>query len=329
MTIRISPLWYPLMVVASPFLLIFLIVRCRRYRKNIFAANKSNQSRIDTAKRLDLEELEYLHLTVLVDGRAKPDFAAEPAISYLLKTNKGQLLLDLGHGPDTDTLEQNVKKLGTDSEQIDGVVISHLHPDHMGGYCAAKNNKLTLPKIFEQEKVPICFLPQKIECKNFIGKLVTEPTLLPAGIASTGPLSRSLFLMGQTDEQALVLHLKGKGLVIITGCGHPTIELIHELAQKLSPLPLYAIIGGLHFPVKDSPLKRPGLKVLMIWGTGKPPWKKITDKDLSNTINNINQMSPEKLFISGHDSCNHALQRFQNETSAQTTILEAGGKYDI
>ena len=90
--------------------------------------------------------------------------------------------------------------------------------------------------------------------------------------------------MGWTEEQAIVARLKDKGLVVITGCGHPTIETIIQMAKHLSDEPIYAIGGGLHFPVTDSPLRKPGLKVQMIWGTGKPPWQKITEQDLEQTI---------------------------------------------
>jgi len=70
--------------------------------------------------------------------------------------------------------------------------------------------------------------------------------------------------------------------------------------------------GGLHFPITDSPLRKPGLKVQMIWGTGKPPWKRITEKDLERTIENLNAINPKHVFLSAHDTCDYAIDRFQN-----------------
>ena len=76
-------------------------------------------------------------------------------------------------------------------------------------------------------------------------------------------------------------------------------------------------------------MKKPGLKVQMIWGTGKPPWKKIMDRDLSRTITNINRMAPEKMLISPHDSCDHALRRFETDLDAGVSVLEAGKTYEF
>jgi 7,8-dihydropterin-6-yl-methyl-4-(beta-D-ribofuranosyl)aminobenzene 5'-phosphate synthase len=49
------------------------------------------------------------------------------------------------------------------------------------------------------------------------------------------------------DDQGLVVHLKGKGLVIITGCAHSGIINTIQFAQKLTEISsVYAIIGGFH-----------------------------------------------------------------------------------
>ena len=40
-----------------------------------------------------------------------------------------------------------------------------------------------------------------------------------------------------TEEQALVARLRGKGLVVVTGCGHPTIEVILAAGELEPPKP--------------------------------------------------------------------------------------------
>ena len=49
------------------------------------------------------------------------------------------------------------------------------------------------------------------------------------------------------DDQAIVMHVKDKGLVILTGCGHAgAINTIHH-AQKLTGIEnVYAVLGGFH-----------------------------------------------------------------------------------
>ena len=48
-------------------------------------------------------------------------------------------------------------------------------------------------------------------------------------------------------EQALVVHVAGQGLVLITGCGHPTLERLVIRAESLYDLPVVGVVGGLHY----------------------------------------------------------------------------------
>ena len=49
------------------------------------------------------------------------------------------------------------------------------------------------------------------------------------------------------DDQALVLSVKGKGLVVLTGCGHAGVINTLQYARKLSQQDkVHAVIGGFH-----------------------------------------------------------------------------------
>ena len=49
------------------------------------------------------------------------------------------------------------------------------------------------------------------------------------------------------DDQALVCHIKGKGLAILTGCGHSGIVNIIRHAKRLTGVEaVYAVLGGFH-----------------------------------------------------------------------------------
>jgi len=138
-----------------------------------------------------------------------------------------------------------------------------------------------------------------------------------------------LFFLGLCEEQALAARIKDKGLVVITGCGHPTVEVILEMARRLSSDPIYAIAGGIHFPVTKSRFRWRGIQGQMFFGTGKPPWRRINDDDLSQTIAHINEAGPKKVLLSAHDTCDHALDRLSKELEADTTVLEAGATCSI
>jgi 7,8-dihydropterin-6-yl-methyl-4-(beta-D-ribofuranosyl)aminobenzene 5'-phosphate synthase len=57
------------------------------------------------------------------------------------------------------------------------------------------------------------------------------------------------------DDQALILNVANKGLVILTGCGHAGIVNICRYARRLTGVDrLYAVIGGFHL---SGPLFEP------------------------------------------------------------------------
>lgn len=329
MTHRISPLWWPVLAIASPVLLPALWFRNNKFIKDVSQVRQLNRKRIDNFSPIELPELEYLKLTVLAEEKVQQGFRGTPGISYKIETDKGSLLFDIGFGSEEPGLAHNANKLGFNLDQVDALVISHLHPDHMGGFKAVRENRLILPKTFGKPNGMPCFLPAPATAIGFEAQVVTNPQLLAAGMASTGPLARSLFLMGRTDEQALVGRLKGKGIVIIAGCGHPTIQKIIEMVSHITKEPIYAVCGGFHLPITDSPLKKPGLKVQMIWGTGKPPWKKITDKDLDKTLGALKRANIKRVLLSHHDCCSHSSDRIHKELDANVSLLRAGASYEL
>ena len=55
------------------------------------------------------------------------------------------------------------------------------------------------------------------------------------------------------DDQAIVLSIKDKGLVVITGCAHAGIINILNYAKELTGEDrIYAVIGGMHLTVCSS-----------------------------------------------------------------------------
>ncbi len=55
------------------------------------------------------------------------------------------------------------------------------------------------------------------------------------------------------DEQALVINVREKGLVVITGCSHSGIVNTVRHAQRMTGVnDVYAVIGGLHLARADD-----------------------------------------------------------------------------
>lgn len=324
---RIPPLMWPVLALASPVLAPALLFRNHVFRKNCVLAEQRNRDRIGQAAPLDLPELEFLKLSVLVEETASPDYENDPGVSYLLRTNLGSLLLDVGFGPETSTLAHNAAMSKVDFSEVDAVAISHLHPDHMGGMAAHRSQSVRIPDEASGLKGKPCFLPEAADVEGLEPKIVTKPMLFSAGIGSTGPLARSLFFLGMCEEQVLIARVRNKGLCVITSCGHPSVKIILQMVRRLSDEPIYAIIGGFHFPITKSRFQRWGVQLQMLFGTGKPPWRRITDDDLTETIVQINAAKPKRVLLSAHDTCKHALKRLVIELEADKAILTAGRMY--
>ncbi len=340
MNFKIAPVWWPVCLILSPVLIPVMLVKYVVYLHNRKRVSEVNAGKLEAATRLELPEVDSLRLSVLVDWKKENGFRGDAGVSYFVETNLGTLLFDVGHGPENPTLATNARKMGFNIESAQALAISHLHKDHMGGLAAARNKEVTIPEelwgteqsngaIASRKAKKTCYLPARAACRGMDTELVDSPRILTGGIASTGSLARSLFFFGYTEEQALVVRVKARGLVVITGCGHPTIETILAMVGKMSDEPIYAIIGGLHFPMKAGRGDAGGIQLQRVIGTGKPPWKNITDEDLRSTAETINGANPRYVLLSGHDSDDYALELFSHSIEAEVETIRAGRVYSL
>lgn len=329
MKTRISPMLWPVLTVTSPLLIPFLIKKNNEYKENKIRASKLNEQRIKNAEQIELPEVESLEMKVLVEWKTKRGFLGDAGISYLFSTEQGSMLFDVGHGGENDALVNNAEIFDFDLNQVKSLTVSHLHKDHMGGLKAAREKTVKVPEVLLPDSKINCYLPDTAGADNLSPVIIEKPKLLNAGIATTGPLARSLFFLGHTEEQALIINIKDKGLAIFTGCGHPTIELILKMVKKISDQPIYAIGGGLHFPLTEGRGNSFGFELQRIFGTGKPPWESLSESNLKKTIDTINEVEPEKVFLSGHDSCDYSLNYFKENLKAEVKTLNAGDDLKI
>jgi 7,8-dihydropterin-6-yl-methyl-4-(beta-D-ribofuranosyl)aminobenzene 5'-phosphate synthase len=316
-----------MLVPLSPALALLLARKSKVFPDGVKRAAAENSSRIACAQALELPELKSLELSVVVEAKPAHGFRGDAAVSYLIKSERGTVLFDIGYGPSNNVFGHNWKKLGHSMEEVDAVVISHLHLDHMGGIKAQLRKQVAFPAELTPKRKITCYTPDRASSSVFDVEQVDDSLLLPTGLATTGPLARMLFFLDYTQEQSLIANLKGRGLVVFVGCGHPSLEVILSMVRKISTVPLYAIVGGLHFPITASRAPRAGLQVERIFGTGKKPNDPITDKDLDVTLDVLHKANPKRLLISAHDSCDHALERLGRETETEFEVLRAGQRY--
>ncbi len=329
MALRIALPWWPLLAAASPAWLPWLALRQVRFRRMQSEAREHNRRLLAQAAPLELPELEFLEITPVVEEAVEPGFSGSPGVCYWLRSDRGALLLDLGFGPTQPALARNAGRLGLSWSKVDALAISHLHPDHMGGIPALRSGRVTpAPELGDPRGLP-CFLPAPAQAPGFEPQLVQAPRLLAAGLASSGPLARALFFLGMCHEQVVLARLRDRGVVVITGCGHPGMELILEMAGRLSPGPIFALAGGLHLPLSRGRGSYAGIQMQTLLGTGKPPWRRIGREDLERSARAVNAAGVQRVLLSAHDTCDQGLALLQQRLTARSQVLRAGATYRL
>jgi hypothetical protein len=93
-----------------------------------------------------------------------------------------------------------------------------------------------------------------------------------------------------------------------------------EMVRKIFAEPIYAIGGGFHLPLAEGRLKRCGIDLRTIPGTGRMPWSRINRDDVEATVAAIRSAEPKRLLLSAHGTDDEALRRLATATACETTV---------
>jgi 7,8-dihydropterin-6-yl-methyl-4-(beta-D-ribofuranosyl)aminobenzene 5'-phosphate synthase len=232
-----------------------------------------------------------------------PNLKTEPSVSYLISADDTKILLDVGFNKKKEhpsPLLQNMKTLGISESNIDMIFFSHLHLDHVGGMKEQKEKTFSLSQgPVSLPNLPV-YSPADISASRWNPgpetHVIKDPLVLKEGIVSIGVIPRYLFLMGYTLENSLAINVAGKGIVLIIGCGHQTIERIIERTRALFDEPIYAVIGGLHYPVNGGRIMIGPINIQRIVGSDRPPWISIRESDVKKRYCGNQKKCPPKLL---------------------------------
>ncbi|MGO9139620.1 MAG: MBL fold metallo-hydrolase [Syntrophales bacterium] len=220
----------------------------------------------------------------LLNGEIKTSIRAEHGFSAIVRTTTAgrtrSLLFDFGFSE--DGAAANAKALGANMGEIEVMVLSHGHIDHFGGFeklvkmIGRDDIELVLhPAAFKQQrylKVGSDFKARFPKwTKNQIEKTgvrlreTKEPLLLLDGdVLYLGEIYRQTeFEKGMPnaffidkgietwdpieEDTGIAINLKGRGLVVLTGCAHSGIVNAAQHARKATGVnPIHVIMGGFH-----------------------------------------------------------------------------------
>ncbi|MFX0126016.1 MAG: MBL fold metallo-hydrolase [Candidatus Hodarchaeota archaeon] len=214
-------------IICLVFTLILLI--SLRSNKQIIASINQEQCNLESS-------VESVTVTVLIDNYINGTLSTPWGFSILIQTSDLSILFDTG--PDPNALQENAENLGVNLSQLDLVIISHGHADHVEGLSFIAEQNPNIPVY-----VPIDMsstVKQRINSWNVTMVEIDSNYLIRDNIAVVGPL------YGPPTEQALAINIEGLGLIICVGCSHPGVEnLTKEAVDHFETQP-YAVIGGFH-----------------------------------------------------------------------------------
>jgi 7,8-dihydropterin-6-yl-methyl-4-(beta-D-ribofuranosyl)aminobenzene 5'-phosphate synthase len=215
--------------------------------------------------------------------------------------------MDLGNNPaESPQLPslQNMQSLGIPWEGVNAIVISHPHPDHMGGVKAWQNKTISFGDFTGDLSGMPVYVPTSLT--HSVATLIQspEPTLISRDIATTGVISHpEVFPISLSNpkghEQGLVIHVAGQGLVMITGCGHPGMERLVTRAEALFGEQVVGVVGGLHY-------------------------EKVSTDEVRAHIQFLEARQPTLIALSPHDSSPQALNAFQSAFSGAYQLIRVG-----
>jgi 7,8-dihydropterin-6-yl-methyl-4-(beta-D-ribofuranosyl)aminobenzene 5'-phosphate synthase len=213
---------------------------------------------------------------------------AEHGFSMLIRVWKGgkstSILFDTGCS--SDGVVVNAERMGVDLKEVEYIVLSHGHYDHTGGLISALKaiGKAGLPVIAHPDvfkargsanpngtvrAYPEFPTHEQLKTARLIE---TKQPFLVAGdtVLVTGEIPRETsfekgYLQHRAlvegvwradpliwDDQAVAFNVKGKGLVVVSGCAHAGIINTVRYAQRVTGVAdVCAVVGGFHLAGKD------------------------------------------------------------------------------
>lgn len=276
------------------------------------------------------------------EGGVPDSLIAEPGFSALVRIERDgrrrTLLFDTGVSP--NGMVQNMRRLGESPSDIEVIVLSHGHWDHVTGMeglvgaLGRAHVPVTIhPEFWSRRRISFpgidpCELPatsrRALEGVGFQIIEERQPSFLLDGAALvTGEVDRATefetgfdgheALHGDhwhpdpliLDDQALVLRVRDRGLMILSGCGHAGIVNTVRYAQRLTGEDrVAAIIGGFHL--------------------GGPMFEPIIEP----TVDALAELSPE-LLVPAHCTGWRAVHRIASQFPDAFAISTVGTTIDL
>ncbi len=273
-----------------------------------------------------------LSILPLVNWHTSDDsLKGEAGVSYLIKTDNNTILFDVGFNRNNESpspLEHNMKQLGVTLDSIDTIFMSHAHLDHSGGQLWVNKNTFSMGLEQVDLSNKDIYAPTPTTYPNAKVNIIPNASVISPGIASLGAISREL-LMGRIEEQALVINVEGKGIVIIVGCGHQTVPKILTRAKQVFSENIYGLLGDLHYPVPEGRLNLLGINLQKYFASGEGPHSPMTFQTMDDELKLLKSTGLGFIALGGHDTSDEVIEYFNTKFPDEYHHIKVGKKIQV
>ena len=225
---------------------------------------------------------ETAQVTILSSNLASGSAIGEWGFSALVEVDGQCVLFDAGNY--ADTVLRNIKVLDVDLSCVTDVVLSHWHPDHMGGLVTLfedtrPKNPNAMKRVHvaegffrsrrivsssgDTERNQMIEVRKQLEAEGVEFRIYSEATEILPSIWITGPIERThaektyptfvdVKIDGEwvedyvPDSQGLTI-VTPEGPIVLLGCGHSgSVNLLEQVQRDIQDHSIHALMGGMH-----------------------------------------------------------------------------------
>ena len=224
-------------------------------------------------------------------GKARKSILSEHGFSAVIRTTREErtraMLFDFGFS--AIGAAYNARVLGVPMGEIEAIALSHGHGDHRGGFRKLVGmigkpgiEFVCHPSVFKEHRYAKvnrgefkawhpAFTRSSAEKAGTVIVETKEPRLMLGGdVLFLGEVPRRMdFETGLPtafyeengvekkdaieDDTSLVMHLKGRGLIVLSGCAHSGIVNTVQYAREVTGIDrVHAIMGGFHLGIPSA-----------------------------------------------------------------------------
>lgn len=279
-----------------------------------------------------------MKIVTLTDNRAKSDnLKTEHGLSIYIETEKHKILFDTGQ---SDAFISNANKLGINLTDVDTVIISHGHYDHLGGlhYFLSINKKAKVylkKEIYDNQYISKrgnntkqIGYPEELNDKNerfvFLQNEITEidDIILIKNILQAYPTplgNKILFKSNGNDiihddfKHELIFLIKEKNdIYLFSGCAHNGIlNIMHTVKHYFPNNNIKMIFGGFHLIDKNE------FCVVE------------DDNQIAEISKEIKNISCDAEIYTGHCTGDYTFQKIKAELGEQAKLFYTGLQINI